>query len=175
MPRPDATERFVQQLTECQSRLFGYIYSMLGDHSRAADVLQETNLVLWRKNSDFEPDRPILPWAFGIARLQVLAHLRDQKRDRCLLDAQLVESLADETEKQAGQLEAVRTALRQCIELLGMESRDLVQRRYFRSTPIREIAESVDRSASAVKVALLRARRQLADCVQKRIVAEGQG
>lgn len=173
MPHPDATERFVQQLAEHQSRLFGYIYSMLGDHSRAADVLQETNLVLWRKNAEFEPDRPFLPWAFGIARFQVLAHLRDQKRDRCLLDAELIESLAVETEKQAGQLESARRALRQCLELLGTESRDLVQRRYFRSTPIREIAESVDRSASAVKVSLLRARRQLADCVQKRIVAEG--
>ena len=173
MPQPDATERFVQLLAEHQNRLFGYIYSMLGDHSRAADVLQESNLVLWRKKAEFEADRPFLPWAFGIARNQVLAHLRDQKRDRCLLDAELVEKLASETEEQAGHLESVRTALRQCIELLGADSRDLVQRRYFRSTPIREIAESVDRSTGAVKAALLRARRQLADCVQKRIVTEG--
>ena len=56
MPQPDTTEQFVQQLAEHQSRLFGYVYSMLGDHSRAADVLQETNLVLWRKNAEFDPD-----------------------------------------------------------------------------------------------------------------------
>ncbi|MDF1745393.1 MAG: sigma factor, partial [Gimesia sp.] len=49
MDQSDNTEQFVQQLTENQNRLYGYVYSLLGDHSRAEDVLQETNLVLWRK------------------------------------------------------------------------------------------------------------------------------
>lgn len=172
MQQSDATEQFVRQLTEHQNRLFGYVYSLLGDRSRSADVVQETNLVLWRKIDEFQPDKPFLPWAFAVARFQVLAHLRDHRRDRMLLDAELVENLHDEAERQAGQIDAVRDALRPCMELLTAGNRDLIQRRYFRGMPLADIARSTDRTAGSIKVALLRIRQQLAQCVQKRLASE---
>lgn len=170
----DETERFVQQLTESQNRLYGYVFSLLGDHSRAADVLQETNLVLWRKIGEFQPDRPFLPWAFAIARFQVLGHLRDHKRDRLLLDADLAATLSDEAQEQAGEIDSMRETLRPCISLLAPKSREILERRYFRGMSIADIAEAVGRTVGAVKVALLRIRRQLATCVEKRLAAEGE-
>ncbi len=89
-----ADEYFVQQITEHQDRMYGYIFSLLGDHSRASDVLQESNLVLWRKKAQFETGQPFLPWALAIAKFQVLAHVRDRARDRCVLDPKLVEQMA---------------------------------------------------------------------------------
>ena len=166
-------EQFVRQLTEHQNRLFGYVFSLLGDRSRAEDVVQETNLVLWRKIDEFQPDKPFLPWAFAIARFQVLAHLRDRKRDRLLLDAELVEVLSDEAEHKAGQIDVIREALRPCLEQLTDSNRELVKHRYFRAMSMADIAEAVGRNAGAIKVALLRIRRQLAECVEKRMAAEG--
>jgi RNA polymerase sigma-70 factor (ECF subfamily) len=101
MDKTEGSEQFVRQLTEHQNRLYGYVYSLLGDHSRAADVIQETNLVLWRKIGEFQMEKPFLPWAFAVVRFQVLAHLRDHKRDRLLLDAELVETFSSEVERQA--------------------------------------------------------------------------
>ena len=75
MSASDKTEQFVQQLAENQNRLYGYVYSLVGDHAQAADVVQETNMVLWRKLDEFDPQRPFLPWAFTIGRFQVLAHI----------------------------------------------------------------------------------------------------
>lgn len=173
MTSQDNTEHFVQQLTAHQNRLHGYVFSLLGDHSRAADVLQETNFVLWRKIGEFEVDKPFLPWAFAIARFQVLAHLRDQKRDRLLLDAELVEAVSVESERQAEHLEELRHALRPCLTTLTAGNRDLVERRYFRGMSIANIAQDVDRTVSSVKVALLRSRRFLSECIQRRMVAEG--
>lgn len=166
------TEQFVRQLTEHQNRLYGYVYSLLGDGTRAADVVQETNLVLWRKVDEFQPDKPFLPWAFAIARFQVMAHLRDHKRDRLLLDAELVATLSDEAQRQSGQIDAIRDALRPCMQLLTATSRELIERRYFRAMSVAEIAEAAERTAGSIKVALLRIRRQLAECVQKRLTAE---
>ena len=88
------SEGFVRHLTENQTRLYGYVFSLLGDHARAADVVQETNLVLWRKIDEFQPEKPFLPWAYAIARFQVLAHLRDKSRDRLLLDEELAEVMS---------------------------------------------------------------------------------
>jgi len=169
MTGSDQTEAFVQNIAENQSRLFGYIFSMLGDHTRASDVLQETNLVLWRKRLEFRSGEPFMPWALAIARFQVLAHVRDRGRDRCLLDPELVESLAQETEKQVEHLETIQQSLRLCLGNLSPLNRDLIQQRYYRSSSIKEIAESLDRGASSVKVALLRIRRSLAECVRKRM------
>ncbi len=173
MTSSDKTEHFVQQLAAHQNRLYGYVFSLLGDHSRTADVLQETNIVLWRKIAEFQTDRGFLPWAFAVARFQVLAHLRDRKRDRLLLDAELAEAISIETERQAEHLDHFREALRPCLGTLSDGNRDLIERRYFRAMSIADIAREVDRTASAVKVALLRSRRHLSECIQRRMLAEG--
>ncbi len=169
MPDSNITEEFVQQLAQHQNRLYGYIYSLLSDHSRAADVLQEANLVLWRKIDEFRSDGPFLPWAMSIARFQVLAHLRDQKRDRLLLDAELASELSLAAEQEATQLEEIRGALRPCLNALTDGSRDLVEKRYFQNMSIADISSAVDRSVASIKVALLRSRRHLADCIQLRL------
>lgn len=174
MTAADKTEHFVQQLAEHQNRLYGYVFSLLGDHSRAADVLQETNIVLWRKIDEFQADRAFLPWAFAIARFQVLAHLRDRKRDRVLLNAELVEAISVEAERQAGQLDQVREALRPCLKTLTPGNHELVERRYFQAMSIADIASAVDRTTNSVKVALLRSRQHLSECIQGRIAAEGE-
>ena len=169
MAELDPTEALVQHIAEHQNRLYGYIFSMLGDHSRASDVLQETNLVLWRKKEEFRSWEPFLPWAFSIARFQVLAHIRDRGREKCLLDSELVEVLADETERQAERFEEFRHALRGCMSKLTPEHQEMVQQRYFHATSIDKLAESMGKGASAVKVALLRIRRTLADCIQRQM------
>jgi len=169
---PKATESFVGRLTESQSQLYGYVYSLLGDHSRAADVLQETNLVLWRKLDEFQPDRPFLPWAFAIARFQVLAHLRDHKRDRLLLDAELAESVSAHVEQQLQLLPEDSGALQTCLQRLSDVNRRMIEHRYFQSMSISRLADEFCRSTAAIKVALLRIRRQLGDCLEKRMLEE---
>lgn len=172
MDRAEFTEQFVRQLTAHQSQLFGYVHSLLGDRHRAAEVVQETNLVLWRKLDEFQPERPFLPWAFAIARYQVLAHLRDRQRDKLLLDAELVESLSDEASRRAEELDELRQALRPCLQQLTDRNRELIEQRYLQDAPMARIAESMGRSKEAIKVALMRVRRQLSECVQRRLAAE---
>lgn len=165
-------ETFVRQLTENQNRLYAYVYSLLADHNSAADVLQETNVVLWRKVDDFRPDNPFLPWAFAIARFQVLAYLRDQKRERVLLDENLAEIISDEAEQSPGLFDVSREALAHCLETLAPSSEELVRLRYMNHLSIQQVADSVGRTLSATKVQLMRIRRTLADCIQRQLASE---
>jgi RNA polymerase sigma-70 factor (ECF subfamily) len=169
MPAQDPAESFVQSLTESQNRLYGYIYSLLGDHHRAADVLQESNLVLWRKAGEFRTGANFIPWAFAIARFQVLAHLRDKGRDRCILAPDVVEMFSEELEEDAGNFEEMQAALRVCLTKLPKKSRGLVDSRYFGGQSIQQLAEEVQKTVSAIKVALMRIRRGLRDCVQREL------
>ena len=166
----DPTEVFIQSLTESQNRLYGYIFSLVGDHHAAADVLQECNLVLWRKFGEFREGSEFIPWAFGIARFQVMAHLRDAKRAKArFVDADIVELLHEEVEAQAGGFEELRASLRQCVGKLAPGSRELVESRYFRKLAIQAIADETERNLSAVKVALMRVRRALRECIERQM------
>jgi len=44
-------------------------------------VLQETNLVLWRKADEFNEEMSFVTWACAIAKFQVKAQRRDMQRD----------------------------------------------------------------------------------------------
>tara|TARA_R110002167_G_scaffold59668_1_gene169225 strand:+ start:94 stop:618 length:525 start_codon:yes stop_codon:yes gene_type:complete len=172
MPSNDPSEAFVRELTNSQNRLYGYIFSMLGDHHRAADVLQESNLVLWRKIEEFRPGSDFIPWAFAIARFQVMAHLRDKKRNRCLLEPDLIELIGEEMQEEAEGFEELRVGLRACLAKLPGKSRLLIDSRYFGGQTIKQIATESQKTAEAIKVALLRVRRGLRDCVQRELGKE---
>ena len=164
----DTAENFVQSQTTNTTRIYGYIYSLVGDHHRAADVMQECNLVLWRKSGEFREGCDFLPWAFAIARFQAMPHFRDQKRDRLhLVDDEVADLLASELEEQAGDFEEMRIALRHCVAKLPDNSRQLIDLRYFRKLSIQSVADEVARKLSAVKIALMRIRHGLKDCVER--------
>ena len=91
-------EQFVQQLTACQTMLYAYILMLLPSHDDADDVLQETNLVLWRKADEFVDGTEFGAWACRVAHFQVRAWLRDAQRDRHVFDPELLGSLAGEAE-----------------------------------------------------------------------------
>ena len=65
-----------------QSALRGFILSLVADCSAAEDILQETNLVAWRKAADFESGSNFRAWAFRIAHFQILSYRQKVSRDR---------------------------------------------------------------------------------------------
>lgn len=154
--------------------MYAYVYSLVGDHARAADIVQETNLVLWRKREQYETNRPFLPWASTFARYQVLAHLRDKSRDKLLLDADLAEQLSAESAQRVEHFELLQTALGHCITKLTEKNRILIQHRYTEADSIGRIAQHTGQTESAVKVALMRIRKQLAKCVRGQLAVEGE-
>lgn len=168
----EETEAFVRSITSSQNQLFAYLFSLIGDHSRAADVMQETNLVLWRKRDEFDSRRPFLPWAFAVARFQVLAHIRDRSRDRVLSDPAIVEAIAAEAESQAAEFESIQVSLRKCIRRLSEFEQEIVTSRYQHRISVADIAENAGKGISAIKVALMRTRAKLGECVQTRMAGK---
>ena len=164
------TERFIRHLTDHQNRLFVYLVSLLGDVHEARNVLQETNLELWRKSADFVEGTDFAAWSRKVAHFKVLAFLRDKKRDRHLFDESLLDQIA-ERPGPAEDDETLRVALRQCLAALPDGLRHLIGRRHGSGLSIRELAERVDKSEAAMKVALSRIRKQLMHCIERRLEA----
>jgi RNA polymerase sigma-70 factor (ECF subfamily) len=56
-----------------------FLRRRLGEGDAIDDVVQETLVALHRARHTFDPDRPIEPWLFAIARNAAVDHLRRQR------------------------------------------------------------------------------------------------
>jgi RNA polymerase sigma-70 factor (ECF subfamily) len=171
MTSNERTEHFIRDLTDHQGRLFAYLVALLGDVHEARNVLQETNLELWRKSADFAEGSDFSAWSRRVAHFKVLAFLRDRRRDRHLFDEALLEQIARRPEPVEDD-EAAHVALRQCLAALSDGPRLLVSRRYGSGLSIREVARRVGKTEAATKVALSRIRKHLLHCVERRLAAQ---
>ena len=84
----------VTQLVEYQSALLAFIHTLIPGDSSVNDVLQRTNLVIWRKRKDFKEGTNFKSWAFSIAHWEVRAYLKECKRKSWLVvDEELCDKL----------------------------------------------------------------------------------
>jgi len=171
---PDDHEEFVLLMTRHQRQIWWFIHSLLPAPNAADDVLQETGLVLWRKWDQFDRSREFLPWACGIARLQVLRFVREHRAKRQFLDEKVMNELADVAEEKIQHMTRVETrieSLKKCIEELDEPNRRLVEDRYFKSISTKQIAEQSGKPAVTIYKILARARVQLMNCMKRRLAA----
>jgi RNA polymerase sigma-70 factor (ECF subfamily) len=168
---PEQMSQFVERLTEAQSALYGSIHTLLAGDPEVADVLQETNRVLWRKAEACDPARPFLPWALTVARFEVLAHRKRRSRDRLVFDDALLTQIGEEYERQTARDGALQ-ALERCLQKLPDAQRALVEQRYMHSESVKDIATRQGRAANAVSALLYRIRGLLADCVDRALAKE---
>ena len=167
------TERYVQLLAEHQLRLSGFIRTMVPDPDSAADVLQETNLVLWRKVGEFREDANFWAWASQIAFIQAKAFWRNQGRDRHAFGEELLAQLAELTQERSAETEERLALLRKCLKKLPADQRQLIRRRYASSDSLASLAAKVDKTPNAVGKSLHRARATLLECIE-RLLARGR-
>lgn len=170
MATSETTPEFIALLTGNQSRLFAYVLSLVGDRQQAQDVMQETNIVLWRKASQFKLGTNFGAWMLKVAYYQVMEHRR--KRNKLAMfvaDDDFLTTLAEEAEESCEMLEQQQAALSNCLEKLPDRQRDIVRRRYTEGASIKAVAEQLGLAASAIKQTLFRARCSLIDCVRFRM------
>ncbi len=166
------TEEFIELLTGAQSAVFGYIMSICHDHARAQDILQETNITLWRKAEDFEAGTNFTAWACRTAYFHVLNSRRKQSREQLVFEEDVLDFLAERQEERTLDSHDRISALRGCLKKLPQDQRQLVDRRYEPGASVQAIAENDGKSEGAVSQALYRIRAALQQCVEKQLTKE---
>jgi RNA polymerase sigma-70 factor, ECF subfamily len=168
MDIPGDNSEFLQGMLDCQRRLYAYIVKLVVNTSDAHDVLQETNLVLTRRQAEFAQIGNFPAWAAQIAYNQVLAHWARKRRDRLHFDDELLRQLADEGAARIIGDDSDLKFLGDCLDRLSPLDRELIGKRYDASLTAREIASQAGRSAGAIAQALYRIRCTLMRCIDER-------
>ena len=102
----------------------------------------------------------------------MLKYRRTIARDRHVFDEELVMRLAQETSEENVILEAERIALQDCLAKLPQNQRDLVKAAYEPGTKIKELAQRIGKSATALYKTLNRTRQQLLTCIERSVAQE---
>jgi len=165
-------DKFRFLFAEHEPALRAFVRALLPTANDASEVTQEVAVVLWQKFGDFDASRDFRKWAFGVARYEVLAFLRDKGRDRHVFDADLVNKLADEADEAGPRHEAQRDALEDCLKKLPEARRALVLAAYAKGIRMDELAERRGQSAMSLYKALHRIRQSLLECVERTITRE---
>lgn len=168
-------ERFTRCWTQAQAAIAGYISAVVGDPHQADDVLQDVAVTLLRKFAHYDPARPFIAWAMGVAKMQILSTRRDLGRSARRLSDGMVEQLAAEWLEVLPEADPRSFALAACVERLAPHSRELVLLRYRQALDPAAIAARLGRSVGAVRTALSRLRMSLHECVERRMATGGEG
>jgi RNA polymerase sigma-70 factor (ECF subfamily) len=162
-----STDQIVQLLTNVQQQLTRYVRTLVPNRSDAEEVLQETNLFVWRHADEFELGTNFAAWACKIAYYQVLTFRKRQSRSRLCFSDALVEQLADGAVERLARTNDEAEALDLCMEKLSVDDRELLELRYEPGATVEVIARQIGRSTKAVYNALGRIRTWLLECVER--------
>lgn len=163
------SDEYVGYLTASQDNLRAYILACLGSYNDASDVLQATNVVLLRKAADVNSLQEFQQWAIRVAKYEVLAYIRDNKRRGPVFAPELAELMSRATEPKLVKVSTRQSALRQCLASLSEEKQEVVRLRYAQDLTLLQIAGELGRTESSVKVMMHRLRKALYKCIEKRL------
>jgi RNA polymerase sigma-70 factor (ECF subfamily) len=165
--KDDASEGFVEIMTRHQGRLYGYALSLTADHDAANDLLQETNVVLWKNWKEFKLGTNFKAWSFRIAHFQFMAMRQRRFRDRLCFGDGLVAAIAVEAKELDETYEQRVASLAACLKQLRPRWRKIIRLRYSEELGVQRMATEIGLSANAISQLLFRARKSLIECFKR--------
>jgi RNA polymerase sigma-70 factor, ECF subfamily len=165
-------EQFVQLFAKHQRGIQAYLWTLVLNRADCDDLMQETSVSLWRKWSEFDPQRDFFRWACGIAFIEVLRFRRKTASQRLWFSEELMETLAVEFVDDAERGDMRAAALQACLEKLSERERKIIEARYRAGASAEKLAEELNRPVSTLYKMVARIRNRLYACIEGTITRE---
>ena len=169
----------IRQFLQHRRSLLAYIYAVTRDWDAAEEIFQEVGVVIADHAGRGTEVERFMGWAVGVARRQIAAWYRanEKHRQTVPISEQVAAALAlavEENQTLVDQEQTRFSFLQECVEELTGRSRDVIQQRYREGKSNSAIAAALNWKLDSVKVALSRARKTLAECVERKMrIGEG--
>ena len=159
-------DAFARVYDATSAKLFGILIRILGRSDLAEEVLQDVYARVWERAAVYDPSQASpITWLATIARNKALDEVR-RRQPKSIEDVPGLLEWPSEEDITAQYLAAEeRTRLRECIDRLDGEARELLQYVYFRGATRSDIATRTGQSVSTIRLWLRRTLDQLKDCL----------
>jgi RNA polymerase sigma-70 factor (ECF subfamily) len=146
--------------------VYRWLLRFVSNETLAEDLLSEVFLDVWRQADRFEGRSSVSTWLMSIARFKALSARRrriDAELDE-KIEATVVDTANDPEaalqEKNRGEL------LRQALNRLSLEHREIIDLVYYHEKSVDECAQVLGIPAATVKTRMFYARKKLAEMVK---------
>lgn len=136
-------------------RAYHVALGFVGDPQDALDVSQSAFIKAYKNLKRFDTGRPFPPWFYRILRNLCLDHIRRSKRRREVPLSEVLIFADDSAERE------MQMALRQAIDALAVEQREVVMLHYFEGLSYKEMASMLGKPMGTIMSTLYHARQKL--------------
>lgn len=171
MSQSASEEEFVAELTANQPAIQAFIVSLMPGDSGTDEVMQRTNITLWRKREDYQSGTNFRAWAFECAKWTLRAYFSEKQRKNWLIvDEELTRAVTERMiERMPESPDTAQRALRLCLDGLRPMDRELVLSHYEEGESLADCAKRCGRTVGTLKVTLFRLRAILRRCISDRL------
>ena len=154
-------------------RVYRFVLRLVRDHAAAEDLINEVFLDVWRQADRFQNRSSVSTWLLGIARFKALSVLR--RRPEAELDDEAIAAVEDPSDHPGIAMEKKDKAqvLRECLDSLSREQREVIDLVYYHEKSVEEVAEIISIPKATVKTRMFYARAKLAGLLQSHGVERG--
>ncbi len=154
-------------------RIYRFIMRMIRNEAQAEELVNEVFLEVWRHAGRFAGKSAVSTWMLSIARNKTISVMR--KRSDAPLDDKVAEALEDtgDTPETAALKQDKAGIMRESINRLSREHREVIDLVYYHEKSIREVAAIVGAPENTVKTRMFHARRKLSQQLRKSGIDRG--
>ncbi len=144
-----------------------FVTSMVRDFAARDDILQEVAVALLETFDRYDPERPFVGWALGVARNKVSNYLRDRQKTK-LMDEGTIDQLTHAFSEMHDTQAPTFKFLQDCLTHLDPRAKKLCELRYGLDLKPAAIAHQLGSSPNAIAKNLQRIRDQLRLCIERK-------
>jgi len=155
-------------------QVYRFILRLVRNQATAEDLVSEVFLDVWRQAGRFEGRSQVSTWMLAIGRFKALSSLRRSKGKEAELADETATAIEDPADNPGEVLQKKdRSAvLRQCVNALSNEHREIIDLVYYHEKPLAEVAEVVGIPEGTVKTRMFYARKKLGELLQAQGIGE---
>jgi RNA polymerase sigma-70 factor, ECF subfamily len=152
---------FDELYREYGPRVFRFSYRLIRNQTKAEEVTNDVMLEVWKHAARFEGRSSVSTWIFGITRHLTLNAVRGKTLHLTAIDA--ADHVADETTTAETALDqaTVGKALRDALNKLSPDHREVLELTFFYELSYKEIAEIANCPENTVKTRMFHAKKRL--------------
>ncbi len=173
-PNPISESDFVRLFARHELALRNYARLILPDWSGVDDVLQDASITMWESRQRLRDQSGFLPWGKVIVRHKCFNAIAKMRRDRLVLDKDVLEVIAreEEAETESEDLMLIQHSLAECLSELSPERRELVLAPYRGAGEVKKLAEQGRKTPNSLYKIIGRLRTKLSQCVEEKLKLE---
>ena len=172
MAHSEARKQFDEQFIRSQRHIFRYIAALVPNADQAEEVFQDTCITILEKWETFDPARPMVPWACGVAQNMVRRFFERNRRRTVHLDEMAIAAVSETQHRFAAEIDDRLEKLPGCVQKLPAEQQSLLDQCYTQGNTIRSVAKTRHLDPDTLYKRLERIRRSLLECIEQALTKE---